>query len=194
MKTNVKGYTDKALLDRVKSLEDFRYIPSDYWILGVQSQEDGFDLFDDKFYLFHGEKFVTVTSGTTNPGKSGLFNWIKYHRKGVAVWKTDQWAYKVWKGGLHRGRMKALRQIRPVFFFRDNNANKRAEQIGKEYHDTRGFNFHTVSYNKFSNYIKSKIGGWSVGCQVVNNVDKYYEILSYTEDQHNVSYCLIKEF
>ena len=194
MKTNVKNYSDKQLLDRVKSLPDFKYIPSDYWILGVQSQEDEFNKFDDKFYLFRGEEFITVTSGTTNPGKSGLLNWMKYHRTGVAVWKTDQWAYRVWKGGLHKGKMKALRQIRPVYFYRDNNANNKSEQIGKLYYDVRGFNFHSVSYNKFKNYFLTKIGGWSVGCQVVNYTDDYYNILGFTHDQDNVSYCLLKEF
>ena len=33
----VKNYTDKQLLDRVKSLESFKEIPDDYWLIFVRS-------------------------------------------------------------------------------------------------------------------------------------------------------------
>ena len=68
--SNVRFYTDKQILDRVKSLPSFQFIPSDYWLCGIRSTEDKSDNYDDKFYLFKGEKFIMVTSGTTNPGVS----------------------------------------------------------------------------------------------------------------------------
>jgi len=49
---NVRSYTDEELLKKVKSLPSFKSIPKGYWILGVQSDEDKFNAFDDKFYLF----------------------------------------------------------------------------------------------------------------------------------------------
>jgi len=56
----VKNYTDEQLLSRVKSLPNFKSIPTDYWILGVRSNEDTPDAFDDKFYIYKGEQFITV--------------------------------------------------------------------------------------------------------------------------------------
>ena len=68
MKTNVRAYTDKELLARVSELPDFNGIPEGYWPLFVRSQEDEFDRFDDKVYLFKDKNFVMVTSCTTNKG------------------------------------------------------------------------------------------------------------------------------
>jgi hypothetical protein len=70
----VRSYTSKQLLDKVKTLKSFVVIPSGYWILGVQSNEDAYDRFDDKFYLFKGEDFIMVTTGTTNAGSDGQQN------------------------------------------------------------------------------------------------------------------------
>ena len=47
--SNVKNYTDKQLLDRVKLMINYKDIPSGYWILGVRSNEDQANVFDDKF-------------------------------------------------------------------------------------------------------------------------------------------------
>ena len=192
--TRVRDYTTKELLERVEQLDSFSRIPNDYWILGVQSKEDLYDSFDDKFYLFKGTKFVTVTTGTTNAGTTGLMNYEKYSKDGVLVVKTDEWYYGLWVFGLHRGKMPALKQIRPIKYFRDWNKNKKVEEIGKMYEGIRGVNFHTVTYQKAMDLIRRLIGGWSVGCQVINNVRKYFEILDLVKNQKDVTYCLIKEF
>jgi hypothetical protein len=190
----MRTYTDKQLLDKVKSLGSFKEIPSGYWILGVQSNEDTYDKFDDKFYLFKGEQFIMATSGTTNAGSVGLMNFAKYNKQGVAVLKTDEWYYGVWSYGLHQGKMKALKQIKPFTVYRDADKDKKAEQLGNHTDSIVGINFHTVSYTKTSNYIAKNIGGWSVGCQVCNNVTDYYRILEFAKNQSTVSYCLLKEF
>ena len=85
----VKTYTDKQLLDKVKSLRNFRSIPSDHWILGVRSNEDTANRFDDKFYLFKDEQFIAVASGPTNPGTSTLKQFEKINKAGAAVVKAD---------------------------------------------------------------------------------------------------------
>ena len=194
MKSNVRNYTAKELLRKVESLPSFKKIPKGYWLLGVQSNEDGFNIFDDKFYLFKGRSFIDVTTGTTNAGITGLLNYDRYNSKGFAVIKTDEWYYGLWRYGLHRGRMPALRQIRPIKFFRDWNKNKKVEEIGKMYEGIIGINFHTVTYQKNLSFWRKLIGGWSVGCQVLNRVGKYYEFLDRMKDQKEVDYCLIKEF
>jgi hypothetical protein len=192
--TKVRNYISSELLGRVKQLDSFLYIPDDYWILGIQSKEDMYNHFDDKFYLFKGTKFITVTTGTTNAGTTGLHNYEKYSDDGVLVVKTDEWYYGLWKFGYHRGKMPALKQIRPIKYFRDWNKNNKVEEMGRLYEGMRGINFHTVTYQKAMNLIRKLIGGWSVGCQVINNVRKYFQILDLVKGQKDVTYCIIKEF
>tara|TARA_R110000796_G_scaffold118268_1_gene231705 strand:- start:160 stop:741 length:582 start_codon:yes stop_codon:yes gene_type:complete len=192
--SNVKSYSDVKLLNRVRKTEGFKGIPKDYWILGVQSNEDAYNQFDDKFYIWKGNKFVMVVEGTTNAGTTGLKNYSKYNSKGVAVIKTDEWYYDLWKYGLHRGRMPALKQIKKIKFYRDWNKNNKVEETGKLYESIIGINFHTVLYEKKLSFWRKLIGGWSVGCQVVNHVGKYYEVLGLVKNQSSVSYCLLKEW
>ena len=192
--TKVRNYKTAELLEKVKSLDSFKGIPPKYWILGVQSNEDTYNHFDDKFYLFYGEKFVTVVTGTTNAGTTGLLNYKRYNRYGVLVVKTNEWYHGLWRFGYHKGKMPALKQIRPIKYFRDWNKNTKVEEVGKMYQGIRGINFHTVLYQKNLSFIRRLIGGWSVGCQVVNNVRKYYNILNKVKNQKNITYCLIQEF
>jgi len=176
--TRVKSYTDKQLMERVRNLSSYEKIPSNYWILGVQSHEDSYNKFDDKFYIFKGTQFISVLTGTTNAGSTGLMNYSRYNRKGVAVIKTDEWYYNIWSYGLHRGKMPALKQVKNIKYYRDWNKNQRVEEIGEMYESIIGINFHTVLYQKNLSFWRKLIGGWSVGCQVVNHVGKYYRVLN----------------
>ena len=189
----MKNYTDEQLLNKVKGLKSFIRIPDGYWILGVQSKEDKFNEFDDKFYLFKGEKFIMVTTGTTNAGLTGLKHYDTYNPNGCAVIKTDEWYYTLWRPGLHKGKMRALKQYSAIKYYRDWNKNDKAEEIGNVREGIIGINFHTASYQPY-NVITRLIGGWSTGCQVANNTADYYKILDYIGNQDVVSYCLIKEF
>lgn len=196
--SNVKSYTDKQILDRVKSLPSFKFIPLGYWICGVRSQEDKSDNYDDKFYLFKGERFVMVTSGTTNPGKWGLMNFSTYNQQGCAVVKADEWYLELWANGLHKGKMEAGVQVNDVLFYRDNNKNDKSEEIGKIYKGRIGINFHTCTYEKEPNILKKFIGWiigkWSEGCQVANVAADYLDFIKCMKTQLRTSYCLLKEF
>lgn len=192
--TRVRGYKTHELLNKVSKLDSFKGIPPGYWILGVQSNEDTYNRFDDKFYVFKGRKFITVVTGTTNAGTTGLKNYEKYNKNGVLVVKTNEWYHGLWKFGYHRGKMPALKQVRPIKYYRDWNKNERIEEVGELKEGLKGINFHTVLYQRNLSFIRKLIGGWSVGCQVVNNVGRYYEILNKLKHQDYVTYCLIKEF
>lgn len=195
MATKVRSYTDKELLDRVKSLNNFKLIPYGYWILGVRSNEDTSNVYDDKFYLFFGEKFICVTTGTTNPGTPILKGgYLSYNKDGAFVLKSDWWHYNMWTPGYHNGKMKALRQVSNVFGFRDGNKNDKSEEVGKEVVGMFGINFHANTYNALDRVVKWFIGGWSAGCQVCNNRAEYNHIIELIGSQKYVSYCLIKEF
>ncbi len=191
---NVKNYTDKQILDRVKSLKSFKGIPQGYWIVGVRSEEDAPNKYDDKFYLFNGEQFVKVVTGTTNPGTPILQGgYLKYNRVGAAVVKADEVYYDVWKFGLHQGKMPALKQVGPFIVYRDGDKDGKSEEIGAPITGSGyGINFHTCSY--LDKVVGENIGGWSAGCQVINNTEQYYMIINLIKNQSRVTYCLLKEF
>jgi len=191
---NVKNYTDKQILDRVKSLKSFKSIPLGYWIVGVRSEEDAPNKYDDKFYLFNGEQFVKVVTGTTNPGTPILQGgYLKYNRVGAAVVKADEVYYDVWKFGLHQGKMPALKQVGPFIVYRDGDKDGKSEEIGAPITGSGyGINFHTCSY--LEKVVGENIGGWSAGCQVVNNTEQYYMVINLIKNQNRITYCLLKEF
>lgn len=79
--------------------------------------------------------------------------------------------------------MPALKQVRDIKFYRDWNKNLKAEEIGNIYTGIKGVNFHTVTYQKNLTLIQKLIGGWSVGCQVLNNVKDYYRVLDLVKNK-----------
>lgn len=202
---NVKNYTDKELLNRAKSLPSFRGFPRGYYIIGVQSLEDAFNTFDDKFYLYYNEgseftndvnlqKFIKVTTGTTNAGANGLLRYDSYNKEGVAVVKTNEVYYYVWRYGLHRGKMPALRQVRPFLISRDGDKDTKVEE-GRSLPAIVGINFHANNYNLASKEVKEIIGGWSLGCQVCNNIPEYNLFIDTIKAKKlDVTYILLKEF
>jgi len=192
--TNVGKYTDKQLLDRVRSLDTFEYIPKNYWMIGVQSLEDETNTFDDKFYVYKGEKFIMTLTGTTNAGRNALESYDKIGVSGAAVWKTDMIYYDVYSPGKHKGKMDAWRQVKPIYYYRDSDKDGKAEEQGELHHGIIGVNFHTNSYDKNSRAIKKLIGAWSYGCQVSNDPEKYNKLMQLTYEQKFITYCLLKEF
>lgn len=193
----VKNYTDIQLLDKVKSLSSFKNIPSGYWLLGVRSSEDKPNHFDDKIYLFDGNKFIMVTSCTTNPGTPILKNGFKsYNKEGAAVVSADTWHYDIWKYGLHKGKMPALLQIgAEIKIHRDGDSDDKSEELGKEQHGWYGINFHANTYNLSASKNENVIAGWSAGCQVVNDTPKYKKIIELIKAKGGkISYCLLNEF
>lgn len=191
-----RKFTDIELLNKVKGLASFKEIPKDFWILGVRSKADESDVYDDKFYLFENEMFIMVTTGTTNPGANPLLS--PSNPEGVAIVKSDEWYYNLWQFGQHKGKMDALKQVNDIKFYRDNNKNAKSEEIGQVNVGIIGINFHTCSYSTDAELIKSytgsKIGLWSEGCQVCNDLNDYYHIIAKCKLQKFVSYCLINEF
>jgi hypothetical protein len=190
--TNVRSYKDEELLDRVKSLDTFTHIPKGNWLIGVQSNEDEANVFDDKFYLFNGETFIKNFAGTTNAGIKGLKHFDDYNDLGVAVLKTDTIVYDFWKRGLHKGRVKAGRQNKPFPYHRDNNKNDNIDEIGKVYSDIIWCNFHPATYEEGSGVPKEFINGWSLVCQVPQKRIDFEFVME--RDWEFLTYCLLKEF
>lgn len=191
----VRAYKDKQLLDKVKSLSSYKEIPKGYWLLGVRSNEDTPNIFDDKIYLFKGEEFVLVTSATTNPGTPTLKQFEKVNKAGAAVLKSDVWYYNLWKYGRHNGKIEALLQIgNSVQVYRDKDKDSKSEEQGELQTGYFGINFHPNTYDITTDNTGATIGWFSAGCQVVNDMSKYREIIKLVKVEKFVSYCLIKEF
>jgi hypothetical protein len=190
----VRPYTDKQLLEKVKSLSSFGKIPAGYWLLGVRSLDDIPNRFDDKIYLFKGEEFVLVTSATTNAGTPTLRQFEKINKDGAAVLKADEWYYNVWKYGKHQGKVEGLLQLgNKVKVWRDTDKDDKSEGQGKLQEGYFGINFHPNTYN-LSKPSGTNIGWWSAGCQVVNRVDLYKIMIKLLKTEKFVTYCLINEF
>ena len=204
MKTNVRNYNDSEILNRIASLPSFKGFPAGRYIVGIQSLEDAFNRFDDKFYLFENtgskftkdktlQKFIMVTSGTTNAGVNGLMKYDDYNPQGVAVIKTNEIYYDGWIYGLHRGKIQALRQNKPFLISRDGDKDQKVEE-GVSIPVMCGINFHSNTYNTASTEVKEIIGAWSLGCQVCNNMTDYLKIIELCKPQKVVTYILLKEF
>ncbi len=194
---NVRSYTDEQILNRVKEMNSFVHIPQGYWFCFIRSNEDAYNKFDDKAYMFKGETFIGVTSCTTNSGAYGLKNFRKWNKHGAALLKADMWYYTAWMRGMHKGKMQAWRQTgAKVAVYRDSNGDHRTDAVGKVYWGYFGINIHTVSYNSLANIVKRYIGGWSVGCMVLNATRIYRKFLSLVDksEQKEMTACVLTEF
>jgi hypothetical protein len=191
----VRNYTAQQLLDRVKQVQNFKGIPKGFWLLGVRSEEDLPNVFDDKIYFFEGERFICVTSATTNPGTTVLRSFERFNAKGAAVMVADHWYNDVWIKGKHQGKVTALLQLGArVKVWRDNNKNEKSGDTGEIQEGFFGINFHPNTHDFNAKTTGTLVNGWSAGCQVVNNMDRYRQIMNAIPANVKVSYCLLNEF
>ena len=190
--SNVRSYTDEQLLAKVAQLDTFDGIPDNYWLIGVRSNKDSFNKFDDKFYLFNGKDFVAVYQGTTNPGAKALKKFAEYNPEGAAVLKSDTIVYDGYKRGESKGRT-VYRQVEPFPYFRDNDMDEFSEEIGEEHNDVIYAHIHDCKMDGQHIY-KEYINGWSLACQVMNNGAEWEEFMTHTVGQEYLTYCLLQEF
>lgn len=189
----VRPYKDKELLDRVESLSTFTGWKKGIYDIWVRSSEDTFNAFDDAVFTFEclkdGEKpkFIMVCTGTSNAGAQGLKNFEQYNQFGCAVLKSDIIMYGSHIYGLHKRKVPAYVQAKGFPYFRDNDKDDKAEEIGKEYNNIIGANCHPAGENSI------KIDGWSTACLVRNNKKQYNLWLAYM-NKRPLSVCILKEF
>ena len=193
--TNVRNYSDADLINSARNTNGFKEIPKGYWLLFVRSNEDEPNKYDDKLYFMNGTKCRAVTSCTTNSGSYGLLNFKKWNSKGTAIIKFDEWYYDTYQYGLHRGKMGALRQVKAMKYYRDGNKDLKSDEKGKVYEEIAYTNIHFNSYTNKSKLLTWIIGGWSVGCMVMNDAFFYWNILipAFKGKKDLISVCCIKE-
>lgn len=188
----MRSFTDDEVLARVKSLPTFTGFPKGPLDIWIRSADDKFDSFDDKAFTYecYGDskppRFVMSRIGTTNAGSYGLKHFDEYNHLGCAVLKSDVIVYDSHVSGLHKGK-PAYRQAKGFPYFRDNNRNERAEEIGKEYADIIFANVHRAGVN--STVIKN----WSTACLVTANLSKFLEWIKWM-NKRPLTVCLLKEW
>lgn len=180
---NVRKYTNEQLVNRFKSMKNYKGIPKGKYLILVRSTEDATDLFDDKSYLMEGEECLMVQPCTTNKGL-----------KGTAVMLADHINYDAHRFGLHRKKMRALRQIKGVPYQRDFDKDGKTDETGVIYNDIIYMNIHGATYIKGSDLVAKRIGGWSEGCIVHNNNDLYEKMIDLLEKQEAVTSVVLREW
>lgn len=192
----MRSFTDDEILERVASLPTFDGWKKGVYDISIRSKADKFDAFDDKTFTYysHGDgvtiDFLLARNSTTNAGSYGLKHFTDYTHEGCAVLKSDVIVYDSHGYGLHKGKKPAYRQIKSFPYYRDNNKNERAEEIGEIHTDIIYANIHRAGVN--STVIKN----WSVACLVTANEQKFLEFLAINKKYGNkpLHCCILKEW
>lgn len=164
------------------------YMWPKFHLIGIRSNSDKADRFDDVIYVVDNDKMYAYKC-TTNPGVYWLQKFA--NPKGSAVLKQGQYP-NAWAIGLHQGKYEALVQVRPITVFRDADKDNKAEEQGVEDIGLFGINIHRAD-KSLATYI---IGQWSAGCQVIADPDDFDELLSKCKQSglNQFTYTLVKEF
>ena len=152
-------------------------------IVGVRNSEtleEVTNKFDDCMtvsYKVDGEWNFQCFGCTTDPGKYWTENLM--NEDGVAILKENQYR-STYQIGLHQGKYEALKQVKPVEVYRDDNLdncydlNEDSVQEG-----LFGINIHRAT--SYEGATSTQIDKWSAGCQVIaanNDFTLFMEIVN----------------
>jgi len=124
---------------------------------------DGFNQFNDRIciiYKLNQKWIVEEGAATTDAGRYWL---TKADYKPCAIMFHPQQARGAYQLGLHGGKYEALRQWKPVKFWRDGNKDEHLNYDGPVYKDLIYLNIHRSSVREHGSLYVDK---WSAGCQV----------------------------
>jgi len=135
-------------------------------LVGIRKDNPGTNAFDDlmaMFWKFEGNWTLRLFPCTTDPGLKTLNTPV--NPRGTAIVKEGHYP-NLWNIGLHQGKYKALKQINDITVYRDNNKDGVLDMThGTEQTGLFGINCHRANSNGQS----IQVGGWSAGCQVLQN-------------------------
>lgn len=159
-----------------------------FHIVGIRSASNEPNKFDDLIGIV-ADNTIKWFKATTNAGTYWLLN--PSNVNGTAVLKCGQYIDS-WAMGLHQGKYKALRQIKPVTVYRDGDHDAIAEEEGKLDTGMFGINIHRANETATS----VNIDKWSAGCQVIANGIDYKQFINTCEKSkiNFFTYTLLKEF
>lgn len=146
-------------------------------IFGIRNTRDkNADTFNDCVgivYKVNGEWKVNKYDATTDPGSTGRLN--PTNSQGVAILVPGYYR-GVYEVGLHKQKYEALRQKKPMRYWRDNNRDMILDMTGKQYEEIAYTNIHRATDIKGKR--STIVGGWSLGCNVIAANDDFAEFMS----------------
>lgn len=175
-------------------------------IIGIRSNESESDKFDDEIHVIYTnqkkEKIHEIFPCTTDPGKYWLLNPMR--KKGTIIMVPGQYS-GVYKVGMHKS-YKALEQIKPIAYVRDNSKDSKLDfslyetEVPNRYNPSFEItnsktNIHRAS--KWQNLLK--VGRYSAGCQVLQIATDFNKLIKLCEEQENwgqgstFTYTLLEE-
>ena len=178
----------KTLQELQQRFKELGYTWPTFHIIGIRSNEDKPDAFDDLIYVVNGGRLYCYTC-TTNPGKYYLEN--PMNAKGAGVLKPGQYI-DAFGFGFHNGQYECLVQVKPLTVYRDSDKDLHSEEDGAE--DTGMFYIQIHRANDKTTSVL--IGKWSAACQVLNNPKMWVEFLQLCKDSklQRFTYTLLKEW
>ena len=197
----IMKYTDQQLINQVErealGFDGWKKGAYDIWVRKNDTPAD-MDKFNDKVYSFVVPEegatpvFKMVCTGTSHAGSYGLKNWREYNSKGCAVLRSNTIVYESHVWGRHKN-YTAYRQAKPFPYFRDDDCDNLAEEIGPVYWDIIFANCHRAAAQGES----VRIYNWSVACLVRNNAAQWFKWLGFMDKEMKrapLSVCILKEF
>lgn len=146
-------------------------------IVGIRNS-DTFDEVTNKFddlltvsYKVGNDLQYHQWNCTTDPGKYYTENLL--NPDGVAILVPNQYrgAYSI---GMHRGKYEALKQMKPLQVYRDDNKDNCYDMQPDDIQEgIYGINIHRAS----STGTSTQIDKWSAGCQVIANYEDFNKLM-----------------
>lgn len=172
-----KKITEKVLIQSLIN-KDYRIFSEgayDLNIIGIRSNNSKSDSFDDLICVLYKDESgiwkLEKFQATTDPGKHWLLN--PMNKNGTIIMVPGQYrgAFQLGLHGISGSNpYQALRQIKPIFYVRDNNKDLNLdfslyEKKENIFEDICNTNIHrTSSWKRVLN-----IGKYSAGCQVIQD-------------------------
>ena len=145
-------------------------------IFGIRSSDMTPNSFNDYvciMWKYNGEWNTKVYEATTDPGLYYLEHPMNVNGTAIIVPGQYSGAYNI---GLHGGKYEALRQKKPMKYYRDNDRDNEFDLDESTLTTEIAYtNIHHASYTATS----SQVGKWSAGCQVIANISNFNEFMDY---------------
>lgn len=162
-------------------------------IIGIRSDDMTPNVFNDLIVVcwkYNGTWHIKKYDCTTDPGLYYLKNPMNV--KGTAIMVPGQYK-SVYAIGKHTD-YKALRQQKPIKYWRDANRDGKFDMNGTVYEEIGYTNIHHASaYGK-----SAQVDKWSAGCQVIADIKDWKEFITICQNAANsfgnsFTYTLIEE-
>lgn len=145
-------------------------------VFAIRSLDTVSNRFDDLVcLLYKNEKNIWVLKkydATTDPGKYYRENPMNVNGTAIIIPGFYRSVYQI---GLHNNKYEALRQYRPMRYWRDRNRDNKLDMCGKVYEEIAYTNIHRATNVKGSTSIQ--VDKWSAGCNVIASYDDFAEFM-----------------